>query len=158
MISPATHLAYAAGYLQLGMIAEARTELDCLAPEDLSASAALALRLEIAMAEEDWTEVLVRALPLVAQDNTEERPWIAWAYALRELQRIEEARETLLTGARLIKNPSLLVAYNLACYAALLGDLPEARRLLAGVFAEDDSWRAVAREDDDLAALRTPPP
>jgi Flp pilus assembly protein TadD len=158
MISPATHLAYAAGYLQLGMLAESRAELENLTPEVLATPAALSLKLELAMAEEDWLEVLGRALELVAYDNTEERPWIAWAYALRELQRIEEARETLLTGARLIKKPSLLVAYNLACYACLLGDLPDARRLLATVYARDESWRDIAREDDDLAALRTSSP
>jgi Flp pilus assembly protein TadD len=155
MISPATHLAYAAGYLQLDMLAESRAELENLSPELLATPAALSLRLELAMAEEDWAEVLARAPELVAHDNTEERPWIAWAYALRELQRIEEARDTLLTGVRLIKKPTLLVAYNLACYACLLGDLNEARRLLAGVCAEDNSWRAIAREDEDLAALRT---
>ncbi len=154
----ATHLAYAAGYLQLGMIPEARAELESLGSEDRASPAASALRLELAMLEEDWAEVIARAPELVACDNTEERPWIAWAYALRELKRIEEARDTLLTGARLIDKPSLLVAYNLACYACLLGDLPEARRLLDGVFAEDDSWRETASEDDDLAALRASQP
>lgn len=158
MIPTATHLAYAAGYLQLGMIPEARTEIESLGPEDRASPAALALRLELAMVEENWAEVIARAPELVARDNTGERPWIAWAYALRELKRIEEARDTLLTGARLIKKPSLLVAYNLACYACLLGDLPEARRLLDGVFAKDDSWREIAREDDDLADLRASQP
>ncbi|AKC81667.1 hypothetical protein IMCC26134_00735 [Verrucomicrobia bacterium IMCC26134] len=73
---------------------------------------------------------------------------------MRELHRIEEARDILLTGARLIPKPTLLVAYNLACYACLLGDVPEARRLLDAVIAEDESWRQVALDDDDLAALR----
>jgi hypothetical protein len=57
-----------------------------------------------------------------------------------------------LTGARLVP-PSPLVDYNLACYACLLGELDEARRLLASVFAREKSWRAAAREDRDLAAL-----
>jgi Flp pilus assembly protein TadD len=105
------------------------------------------------MAEGNWTEVVALAPGLAGYNTAEEAPWIAWAYALRELQHIEEARDTLLTGARLISNPSPLVAYNLACYACLLGDLPEARRLLEAVFAQDISWRDVARDDEDLAPL-----
>jgi thioredoxin-like negative regulator of GroEL len=155
MITPAKHLDYAVGYLQLGMLDEARAELAALPPEALDTAAALAVRIELAMSAEAWPEVVALAPALVAHDNTVERPWIAWAYALRELQRVEEARDTLLTGQRLIQNPTLLVAYNLACYACLLGDLTEARRLLSAIFAADKSWREVARDDDDLAALRT---
>jgi Flp pilus assembly protein TadD len=154
MINPAKHLDYAVGYLQLGLLAEARAELADLSPEVLATPAALSLRQEIAMSDSAWPEVIDLAPELVAHDNTDERPWIAWAYALRELHRIEEARDILLTGARLIPKPTLLVAYNLACYACLLGDVPEARRLLDAVIAEDESWRQVALDDDDLAALR----
>lgn len=156
MISPAKHLEYALGYLQLGLFNEARAELSGLDPETLATPAALQLRVEIAMAAEDWPEVVALSPALVNHDPAEERPWIAWGYALRELQRIEEARDTLLTGARLIRQPSPLIAYNLACYACLLGDLPEARRLLEAVFAQDHSWRAIARDDADLAALHPP--
>jgi predicted Zn-dependent protease len=155
MISPAKHLDYAVGYLQLGMIDDARAELATLPPDALGSAPALAVRVEIAMSAEAWEEVVALTPQLVALDNTVERPWIAWAYALRELQRIEEAQEILLTGLRLVKNPTPLVSYNLACYACLLGDLAGARRLLAAVFAADKSWREIAREDDDLAALRT---
>jgi tetratricopeptide (TPR) repeat protein len=158
MITPAKHLDYAAGYLQLRLYAEARAELAQLPVEELATPAALDLRQEIAMAEENWAEVVAISPDLVGHNTAEERPWIAWAYALRELQRIEEARDTLLTGARLINRPSPVVAYNLACYACLLGHLPEARRLLDEVFAQDESWRAVARDDTDLAALHPEAP
>ncbi len=153
MIPLETHLSYALGYLQLGLVAAAREELAALPPETLTTPAVLAVRLEIAMADETWEEVITLAPDLVAHDATRERPWVAWAYALRERERIEEARETLLAGARLVTEPSPLVDYNLACYACLLGDLPEARRLLAGVVARDRSWREVARTDSDLAPL-----
>ncbi len=153
MIAPETHLAYAAGYLELGLRAEARAELAALSPAQLATPPALALRLEIAMADSAWDEVITLAPELVGQDASDERPWIAWAYALREKDRVAEAQETLLAGARLIARPTLVVDYNLACYACLLGELDEARRLLASVVARDKSWRAVAREDPDLAAL-----
>ncbi|MBC8011399.1 MAG: hypothetical protein H7067_15050 [Burkholderiales bacterium] len=154
MIAPDTYLAYAAGYLELNLPADARAELALLAPEFLATPPALAVRLELAMAESAWEEVIALAPELVGHDATEERPWTAWAYALRELGRVAEAQETLLAGSRLIAKPSVLVAYNLACYACLLGELDEARRLLATVYAREKSWREAARTDPDLAALR----
>lgn len=153
MIPPEKHLSYALGYLQLNLIAAAREELEALPPQFLASPPALAVRLEVAMADENWDEVIALAPELVGHDASEERPWIAWAYALRERERIPEAQETLLAGDRLIADPSPLVAYNLACYACLLGDLPEARRLLAEVFARDKSWRDIARDDPDLAPI-----
>lgn len=155
MIAPEKHLAYALGFLQLGLHAEAHEELAALPPEVAATAPALTLRLELAMAEEEWERVVALAPELVALDSSEERPWVAWAYALRELQRINEAQETLLAGARMIDEPSVLVDYNLACYACLLGELEEAKQLLAHVIKRDKSWRDVAREDPDLAALFT---
>lgn len=156
MITPAKHLAYAAGYLQLGLLDDARDELAPLSPENLATAPALTLRLELAMAADAWADVVTLAPDLVSLDSTKERPWVAWAYALRELNRVPEAQEILLAGSRLISDPSPLVDYNLACYASLLGELNDARQLLAAVFARDKSWRKIAREDTDLAALYPP--
>lgn len=156
MIAPEKHLAYAAGYLQLDMFQAAREELTELPAEVAASPAALALRIELAMAEETWDEVIELAPLLINHDSSLERPWVAWAYSLRELKRHQEAQEILLTGRRLISRPSPLVDYNLACYACLLGELDEARSLLEDVFARDKSWREVARNDPDLAPLYRP--
>ena len=156
MIAPETHLSYVLGYLQLELVEEAREELSALSAEILATPPALAVRLEVAMADNAWDEVIALAPELVGHDASQERPWVAWAYALREGDRVAEAQETLMAGERLIKEPSPLVAYNLACYACLLGDHKEARRLLGIVFARDKSWRAVARDDADLAPLFAP--
>jgi predicted Zn-dependent protease len=153
VIAAEKHIAYALGYLQLGLLVAAREELAALTPEARVSAPALATRLEIAMAEETWAEVVALAPDVVRANSAEERPWICWAYALRELQRVEEAQRTLLAGARLIKKPSTLVPYNLACYACLLGELPEARRLLDAVIAREKHWAEEARHDPDLAAL-----
>ena len=153
MISPEKHLAYALGYLELGLPAEARAELEALPPAFLATPPVLAARIEISMAQSAWNEVVDLAPELIAHDSTLERPWVAWAYALRELERIAEAQETLLAGSRLIARPSLLVHYHLACYACLLGELDEARRLLSAIYARDKSWRETARADPDLAPL-----
>lgn len=156
MIAPETHLSYALGYLQLELVDEAREELSALSQEFLATPPALAVSLEVAMADNAWDEVIALAPELVGHDAAQERPWVAWAYALRERERVAEAQETLMAGSRLIRDPSPLVAYNLACYACLLGDADEARRLLAVVFARDKSWREVARDDPDLAPLFKP--
>jgi predicted Zn-dependent protease len=153
VISPEKRLAYAVGYLSLDLHAEARAELVDLPPEFLTTPPPLQLRIEIAMAGNAWAEVVELAPDLVAADNAAERPWIAWAYALRELQRIPEAQEILLTGRRLITDPGPIVDYNLACYACLLGELAEARALLADVCARDPAWREIALADSDLDAL-----
>ncbi len=158
MIPPETHLSYTLGYLQLELVDEAREELSALSAEFLATPPALAVRLEVAMADNAWDEVIALAPDLVGHDASQERPWVAWAYALRERERVADAQETLTAGARLIEDPSPLVNYNLACYACLLGDIKEARRLLRSVFAQDKSWREVAREDSDLARLFTPKP
>ncbi len=157
MITPEKRLTYAAGYLQLDLYKEAREELAALPPEAALTPAALTLKIEISMALAEWDEVIELAPRLIHHDPSTERPWVAWAYALRELQRHTEAQEILLTGRRLIRHPSTLVDYNLACYACLLGELEEARSLLEDVFARDQSWREIARNDPDLAPLHLPP-
>lgn len=153
MISPEKHLAYAVGFMDLGLHVEAAAELAQLPPEIRATPPALGLLMELAMAESKWNEVLPLAEALVGFDAKNERPWIAWAYALRELDRTAEAQEILLAGRRMISRPSVLVDYNLACYACLLGELDDARALLTEVFTRDKSWRDMAREDPDLAAL-----
>ena len=44
-----------------------------------------------------------------------------------------------------------LIAYNLACYSCVLGDLVEARTLLNIAFSMDVMLKQVALDDSDLA-------
>jgi hypothetical protein len=154
VISARKHIDYALGFISLGLGTAAREELACLSPAELSHKSTLPARLEIAMLEECWEEVPLLAHQATELEATQERPWIAWAYALRELQQVAAAREVLLRGERAIPEPSPLVGYNLACYFCLLGDLPEALRRLKVVFAREPAWKAEAANDPDLAALR----
>lgn len=153
MISSRKRLTYALGYIELGMLRDARGELARLTKDERDAPEALAVRVELAMAEDEWAQV-VRLAPKVAEIAPGvERPWIAWAYALRELGDIVEARMVLQRGAETIEKPTVLVDYNLACYDCLLGDLDEARRRLARVFKKEPGWRAQAKEDPDLKEM-----
>ena len=154
VISARKHIDYALGFIALGLGTAAREELAFLSPAELQHADSLPARLEIAMLEEYWDEVPLLAHQATELDAKQERPWIAWAYALREQQHIAAARDVLLRGERSIPAPSALVSYNLACYCCLLGDLPEAMRRLKAVFAKEPAWKAEAATDPDLAALR----
>lgn len=157
MISTRKRLDYALGYLELNLPAEAGRELALIAPDDQKTAPVIALRLEVAMAAEAWPAVIALAPQSVEADPTDERPWIAWAYALRERQQITKARDVLLRGESIIAKPSVLVDYNLACYFCLLGDLAESRRRLDLVIAREPRWKKDARQDPDLAALHISP-
>ena len=154
LISARKHIDYTLGFISLGLGTAAREELAHLSPAELLHVDTLPARLDIAMLEEVWDEVPLLAHQATELDPKEERPWIAWAYALREQQHITAARDVLLRGERAITQPSALVGYNLACYYCLLGDLPEAMRRLKSVFAREPAWKAEAATDPDLAALR----
>lgn len=153
MIPTRKHLDYALGYIELDLLEEAREELARIPAADRQTAPVLSAFLDLAMAEEDWDGVIALAPRVASADPAGERPWIAWAYALRELGKIADARDVLLRGTDVIAEPSVLVDYNLACYFCLLGDLTEARRRLALVFAREPHWKKDARHDPDLAAL-----
>lgn len=153
MISPRKRLAYALGYIELGLLRDARAELARLSAEERGTPEAMAVLVELAMVEDDWRQV-IRLAPRVAKAAPSvERPWIAWAYALREVGEIAEARDVLTEGERVIEKPTVLVDYNLACYDCLLGDREKAVRRLARVFQKEPGWKAQAKEDPDLKTL-----
>ncbi len=147
------HLDYALGYIELNLFAKPAEELNRISADERETPPVLTVRLELAMSEEHWDDVIALSPRLVQADPSNERPWIAWAYALREQQKINEARDVLLRGVAIIAAPSVLVDYNLACYFCLLGDLAEARRRLSLVFTREPAWKQEARHDPDLAAL-----
>ncbi len=157
MISTSKHLDYALGYIELNLLTEARAELALIKATDRETPAVLSVQIELAMARSTWTRVTTLAAKVTAAAPSLERPWIAWAYALREKQRIAEAREVLLRAERAITAPSALVDYNLACYFCLLDDLPEARRRLRRACAREPDWKTEAATDPDLAALNPRP-
>lgn len=47
-----------------------------------------------------------------------------------------------------------MIKYNLGCYACQLGDLEEARGLVAAAIALNGKFRAMALDDPDLEPLR----
>jgi len=106
------------------------------------------------MESKQWKPVTAVAKTLAEAKPECEKAWIAWAFALRELQRIAEAREVLLRAEQIHGPTSPVLHYNLACYYSLLGDLPEAKRRLSIACSMGDEWENEARSDPDLEALR----
>ncbi len=62
--------------------------------------------------------------------------------------------EAILQRGHLPPRDSGVILYNLACHAALTGQLDEARRLLRDAFARRPDLATSAPDDPDLAALR----
>jgi Flp pilus assembly protein TadD len=102
----------------------------------------------------DWGRVIDAAQIVCSRKPGCERAWIAWAYALRELQRVEEAKDVLLRAEQLHPRCGVL-HYNLACYYCLLGDQVEAERRLTVAGGLDDAWLQSALEDPDLRGMRS---
>ena len=144
---------YGRGYLELGLLDDAQAELDSIPEEEQSDLDVLELRIDLHMELKHWERVVGTAQLVCEQRPGHERGWIAWAYALRELQRVEEAKAVLLKAEVLHGANCGVIHYNLACYYCLLGNLAEAERRLKRACILDKSWREVALEDPDLKAL-----
>ena len=150
----ARHVSYALGYIGLGMLKHAAAELKLIAKTDQAQADVLSVRVELLMAAREWEGVIELAGPMARAHPQVESAWIGWAYALRELNRVAEARAVLLEAEPQHGATSAVLHYNLACYDSLLGDLPSARRRLATACKMDARLREDGAKDPDLLALR----
>ncbi|HTX64655.1 MAG TPA: hypothetical protein VMD31_02715 [Opitutaceae bacterium] len=155
MVDPKWRLSHARGYLGLGMVAEAAAELERLPAAAAQETEALGLRALILQEREQWPALVETARQLVRRQPGEAGWWIAWAYATRRSHSLAAAEAILLEAER--THPAeATVQFNLGCYACLRGDLPEARRRVDRAIALDQTFRAAAATDPDLASLRRP--
>ncbi len=142
----------AVGYLSLGLLEEAWDELDSLRPALRADNAVIELRIEILLKLERWKSARILAEGQAKRFPGNPAWWLQWASALRRERSIEEARGVLWEAAQ--RHPACaLIYYNLACYAAVLGDHEEAKGRLATAFALDDKLRTIAIGDPDLEAI-----
>lgn len=145
----------AAGWLELGLPEDARHELERLSPEIRHHPEVLAVEWDLLARTRCWGQALEIASRLIDADRSRAAGWINRSYALHELQRTAEARESLLPALPLF--PSVgVIPYNLACYACQLGDLDEARSWLRKAMELEGRETVVerARQDADLRPLR----
>ena len=153
-ISTRRRLQYARGFVELGMLSEAAAELEAVAGPDLLSTEAMEVRIDLHMAAKHWELVVAMAHEFATRYPGEEKGWIAWAFALRELDRIVEAKATLLQAEALLGSKCSVLHYNLACYHCLLGEEKLARDRLRRSFKMQQSWREAALADPDLLAMR----
>jgi len=154
---PDTHfLSAAAGWCELGSIAEAKVELERIAPVLRHHPDVLEVRWRIHAQEKNWEEGLAAAEKLVEVAPQRSAGWLHRAYALRRAQRggLQAAWDVLLPAVeKFPKEP--IIPYNLSCYACQLGRLDQARQWLqrAVKVAGKEKIKFMALNDDDLAPL-----
>jgi len=154
---PDTHqLSAAIGWLELGNPAEALGELAGIAAERQNHPDVLEVRWMILAGMSDWERALHAARALVAQEPQRASGWLHQAYALRRVATggLQAAWEALLPAWEKFPNESI-VAYNLACYACQMGELPSARKWLKRAIKAGDRKhiQSLALSDRDLEAL-----
>ena len=86
--------------------------------------------------------------------DPDEPSWpIALAYAIRRSRGLVFANELLQQAGEKFPNCGT-IHFNLACYAAQLGQLDEARQRLGRAIQLDKGFAAMAKTDPDLEAIR----
>ena len=154
MISTATRVQYATGYIGLGLFEQAQAELAAVPDAERELPEVLAAHAELAMAAKVWTDVVSFARRLTEVEPGDLQGWVWWAYALREMQQIREARRVLLQIEATHGDDHAIVPYNLACYYCLLGELDTARRYFSKACKMDPHFKESLATDPDLTGLR----
>jgi hypothetical protein len=153
MISTRRRLEFASGYLALGMLTDASDELEAIEGGDRLLPEVMAVRSDLYMEARQWDLLLAVSRELARLRPKLDKGWIGWAFALRELNRIGEARAVLLEAEPIHGRKCALLHYNLACYYCLLGDQAEAKKRLRVACRMDRHWKEAALDDQDLKAL-----
>jgi predicted Zn-dependent protease len=148
------HLNGARGWYELGNYTEANEELEQISPHLRSHPDALRVRYEIYAALKKWEMAAELAKAISALVPESAFGWIHCAYALHEMKRTKEAWDVLLPVADKFSD-QWVIRYNLACYAAQLGDLTGARQWLEKTFevADRGEIKLMALDDKDLEPL-----
>lgn len=152
-ITTRKRLEYAQGYIGLGMLKDASNELDLIEGEDRDQLAVRRVWIDLHMEGKQWDAVVKLAEQVAPATPKDEQAWIAWAYALRELQRIKEAKAVLLTAEKEHGHNSAILHYNLACYACLLSYMAEANKRLKKAIKLDKRFEDEWADDPDLRGL-----
>jgi len=141
------------GYSELGMYDDALAEFDNLPIEPRGSLEALEMRVMILMQAKRWETALQFSQEISCAFPKMPVGFIHAAFCLHELQRTEEARDTLIHGPESLHTESSF-HYNLACYECVLGHTEVARLHLERGISIDKKLRGLALHDPDLATLR----
>ena len=155
MLDPLQHrrLLAASGYGELRMFQEAVDELEAIPAESQNGVPVLAAWLELYQAWHKWEEARTVAERLVELDPNEPAWVVALGYATRRSQGLVAAQQILTRSLERFQEVAV-IRYNLACYAAQLGNVNQARALLASAVRCDCTLAELAKSDPDLDPLR----
>lgn len=153
MISTARRVEYALGYVGLGLLQEAADELAAVRLEDRYAREVMGVRVELHIATQQWDCVAEDARRLLALDQDNVSAWVALGCALRRLDGVAAAKQLLLKADQLHGATHAVIAYNLACYTCLLGELEVAKAYFARACRTDTSFKAAGLTDPDLEGI-----
>ncbi len=150
------YLRAATGWLELGNESAAAEELEQFPPEMRTHPDVLELEFQILASAKKWDEASRIARTLVSQAPERVGGWIDAGYSARRATggSVQAAYDSLLPAAKL--HPAdPLVPYNLACYACLLGRIPEARDWLETAYSLGNkrNIQAIALDETDLQPL-----
>jgi tetratricopeptide (TPR) repeat protein len=150
------HLSAALGWLELGVPAEAETELGKISASQQSHPDVLEVRWLILAQLKRWDGALAVARALLAGAPNRCSGWLHQAYSLRRASPdgLQQAWEALLPASdRFPREPT--VAYNLSCYACQMQQLEQARIWFqrALKIGDQEKIKQMALEDPDLEPL-----
>lgn len=151
------HLDAATGWLLLGDLEAAKTELGRLTPVSREDPAALEVEWDIDAKVGSWDHAYQVAERLVTGAPEVPFGWIHRAYAARRMPGggLTQAWHSLRPAAEKFPNV-FLIPYNLACYAAQMGQAEEAWGWLLRAAKAAGSYskiKTMALEDADLKPL-----
>jgi len=148
------HLQAAEGWLGLGSWREANAELEEITPELRFHPSVLRVRWAVYDAGRQWEQAMEVATALVALTPQDPAVWLLRSFALHQMKRTREARDSLAAVVSRFPDYSLM-SYNLACYEAVLGNFRRACGWLQRAFGlpAGAQLRAEALEDHDLEPL-----
>jgi Flp pilus assembly protein TadD len=140
------------GYRELGMFEDAAHALEEIEPEDKTRNEVLYARVDIYLVTKRWDMAAAVARHLVKVDPENPGAWINLAYSVRRAENIEQA-EAVLLKARALHPKDASIAFNLSCYASVIGRMEEAKVRLRQAIDLDKDIRLVALDDEDLRPL-----
>jgi tetratricopeptide (TPR) repeat protein len=147
------HLQAAQGWCELHAYAEADAELDNIASSFRAHPKVLEVRWQIYANLEKWAGALDIASAIMKLVPDWPSGWIYGASSLTELNRHQEAYETLSAAAALFTKDEI-IPYDLACVCCVLKRFDEARTWLRkAIEAGGNAVKLRALDDPDLEPL-----
>ena len=148
------HLHAAEGWLGLGCWREANDELHEITPEHIGHPSVLRIRWAVHDAGQQWDQAMEVATALTLTTPDDPTVWLLRSFALHQMKRTREARDSLAAVIPRFPEYSLM-RYNLACYEAVLGNFRRACDWLRQAFhlPAGAELRADALQDRDLEPI-----